>query len=29
MTVGTSSTTGRTLGQAVGRDGFAWNHAAQ
>ena len=26
MTVGTSSTTGRTLGQAVGWDGFAWNH---
>lgn len=25
MTVGTSSTTGRTLGQAVGWDGFAWN----
>ena len=25
MTVGTSSTTGRTLGQAVGYDGFAWN----
>jgi hypothetical protein len=26
MTVGTSSTTGRTLGQAVGWDGFAWNY---
>jgi hypothetical protein len=25
MTVGTSSTTGRTLGQAVGWDGFTWN----
>ena len=25
MTVGTSSTTGKTLGQAVGWDGFAWN----
>jgi hypothetical protein len=25
MTVGTSSTTGRTLGQAVGWEGFAWN----
>ena len=25
MTVRTSSTTGRTLGQAVGWDGFAWN----
>jgi hypothetical protein len=25
MRVGTSSTTGRTLGQAVGWDGFAWN----
>jgi V8-like Glu-specific endopeptidase len=25
MTVGTSSTTGRTLGQAVGWDGFDWN----
>ena len=27
MTVGTSSTTGRTLGQAVGWDGFAWNYS--
>ena len=27
MTVGTSSTTGRTLGQAVGWDGFAWNQS--
>jgi len=27
MTVGTSSKTGRTLGQAVGWDGFAWNHS--
>ena len=26
MKVGTSSTTGRTLGQAVGWDGFAWNY---
>jgi hypothetical protein len=26
MTVGTSTTTGRTLGQAVGWDGFAWNY---
>jgi len=26
-TVGTSSTTGRTLGQAVGWDGFAWNQS--
>ena len=25
MVVGTSSTTGKTLGQAVGWDGFAWN----
>ncbi|HEY9243956.1 MAG TPA: hypothetical protein VIP48_18370 [Streptosporangiaceae bacterium] len=25
MTVGTSTTTGRTLGQSVGWDGFAWN----
>jgi len=25
MTVGTSSTTAKTLGQAVGYDGFAWN----
>jgi hypothetical protein len=25
MTVGTSSTTGHTLGQTVGYDGFAWN----
>ena len=25
MTVGTSNTTGRTLGQSVGWDGFAWN----
>jgi hypothetical protein len=26
MTVGTSNTTGRTLGQSVGWDGFAWNY---
>jgi hypothetical protein len=28
MEVGTSSTTGRTLGNAVGWDGFAWNQSA-